>query len=295
VTSTGGPANDDCVGHGTFVAGIIAARPVDGIGFAGVAPDATILPVRQTTSGVAGTADGMATAIRWAVDQRARVVNVSAAATFTSPALQEAVDYATRHDVLIVAAASNDAERGNPKTYPAAYPQVVGVGAVAPDGSRSAFSEVGGFVSVAAPGSDVLSVGPRGRGHLVGNGTSFAAPFVAGVAALVRAYHPRLTAAQVKHRLEATADHPASALPDRQVGWGVVNPYAAVTAVLPEESGTVAATAGAATVPGPRWPDRADPHRRVAWLIAITALALAAGAAAIRGIVAKGRRRRETP
>src|SRR5262249_51030991 len=137
--------------------------------------------------------------------------------------------------VLIVAAAANQARNGNPRTYPAAYPHVVAVGAINQDGNRADFSEAGGFVDLAAPGNNVLSVGPKGPGHLVGQGTSFATPFVTATAALVRAYYPKLTAAQVKHRLEATADHPGRPLPDPQVGWGVVNPYAAVCTLLSEE------------------------------------------------------------
>jgi subtilisin family serine protease len=88
-----------------------------------------------------------------------------------------------------------------------------------------------------APGVDVVSLGPNGPGQWQGSGTSYAAPFVAGAAALIRAYHPGLTAAQVKHRLEATANRPPTQVPDPGMGWGTVNIAAAVTAVLPEEAG----------------------------------------------------------
>jgi membrane-anchored mycosin MYCP len=285
-------ANTDCVGHGTFVAGIIAARPVPGIGFAGIAPDARILPVRQTGSGSRGTAVGMATAIRWASDAGAKIINVSAASRYTSPVLAAAVQYAASRDVLIVASVSNDAESGNPKAYPAAYPGVVAVAAVGADGKRASFSETGGYVSVAAPGSNVLSVGPRGNGHLVGNGTSFAAPYVSGVAALVRAAHPNLTAAQVKHRLEATADHPSAALPDPQLGWGVVNPYAAVTGVLPEESGAVAAAPNPRVLPGPVWPSTNRRPTVIAAVIGCIAIMIALFTVWANVLVPQGRRRR---
>jgi membrane-anchored mycosin MYCP len=240
-----GGADDDCLGHGTFVAGIIAAQPAVGVGFAGVAPGARILPIRQTNNGQDGTGSGMAAAITAAVDSGAKVINISAASSIPSAQLQAAVAYARRRDVLIVAAADNQAKEGDPRSYPASYPGVLAVGAINQDGKRSDFSETGDFIDIVAPGAGVLSLGTGGSGHLVGDGTSFAAPFVAGVAALVRAYRPGLTADQVLRRLELTADHPGVALPDRQFGWGVVNPYSAVATVLPDEGGSSDGTAPA--------------------------------------------------
>jgi type VII secretion-associated serine protease mycosin len=289
-----GSANSDCVGHGTFVAGIIAAQPVAGVGFVGIAPDATILPIRQTSNGDDGSVSGMAVAIRDAVDAHATVINVSAASQFGSDGLAAAVDYANQHNVIVVAAASNDAQNGNPTAYPAAYPGVIAVAAINQDGARAGFSEVGNYVSVAAPGDNILSTGPRGPGHLVGKGTSFAAPFVSGVAALVRAAHPDLTVAQVKHRLEATADHPASVLPDPQLGWGVVNPYAAVTQVLPEESGSQVAKSPPVVVAAPLVPG-ADPGRVIGLAVAASAFVLAIVAALGRVLVPQGTRRRWRP
>lgn len=261
VVNGGGRADTDCAGHGTFVAGIIAAQPLDGTGVVGVAPGVTILPVRQANSASDGTSDGLARSIRVAVDSGARVVNISASAFFPSDALRTAVDYATAHDVLLVASASNEAQAGNPKAYPAAYPQVIAVGAIGQDGQRSEFSEVGNYLDLVAPGVDIVSLSRGGKGHLTDNGTSYATPFVTAVAALVRSYFPHLTAAQVKRRLELTADHPGTALPNPQMGWGVVNPYNAITTVLPQETGT----AGVVAAPGPPGPIRlvnADTHVR---------------------------------
>ena len=242
-------ADDDCFGHGTFVAGIIAAQPTRDVGFVGIAPGAKLLPIRQSSNTSDGTSSNMAKGIKVAVDAGAKVINISAASSETSAVLEEAVQYATARDVLIVAAAANEAERGNPRTYPATYPDVVAVGAIAEDGSRGQFSEFGDFLDLAAPGVQVMSVTRGGDGHAVNDGTSYAAPFVAGVAALVRSYHPDLSASEVKHRLEATADHPAGKLPNTQIGWGVVNPYQAVASVLPEEAG-----AGAQPKPQPQRP-----------------------------------------
>ncbi|MGP4014265.1 type VII secretion-associated serine protease mycosin [Saccharopolyspora sp. 5N708] len=290
-----GTAADDCVGHGTFVAGIIAAQQVPGVAFSGVAPAARILPIRQTSSGSDGTAGSMATSIRVAVDSGAKVINISASAQYGSAELAAAVDYAAAHDVLIVAAASNAAAQGNPKAYPAAYPSVLAVGAIDGQGNRAEFSETGSYLSLVAPGVDILSVGPRGPGHLVGDGTSYAAPFVAGAAALVRAAFPDLSAPQVKHRLEATANHPPAALPDPLLGWGVVDPYAAVTRVLPEEHGQVATAGGPVVVPAAAPPAGPPPAGVAALVVGAAAVlaVLAIGAAAV--VVPAGRRRRWRP
>ncbi|QKV74011.1 type VII secretion-associated serine protease mycosin [Amycolatopsis sp. Hca4] len=238
----GGPADTDCFGHGTFVAGIIAAGPRPDTGFSGIAPEATILPIRCATPTPDGsppvlTAVQMADGITAAVDGGARVINISASTNTPDPHLADAVRHAADRDVLVVASAANSAQQGDPVTYPAAFSGVLAVGAVDATGKKADFSQTGAFLSLVAPGVGVTSVGPGGAGHWLGSGTSYAAPFVAGVAALVRAYHPQLSAPQVKRRLELTADHPAAALPDPGFGWGTVNPVAAVTTVLPEETG----------------------------------------------------------
>ncbi|WP_184847444.1 type VII secretion-associated serine protease mycosin [Allocatelliglobosispora scoriae] len=246
IINGGGNANTDCYGHGTFVAGIIAAEPITGSGVSGIAPGVKILPIRQATGPNDGSSSTLANGIRAAVTGGASVVNISATAFFPSDDLRDAVRFAAERDVVLVAAAANEAQTGNPIAYPAAYPQVIAVGAIGQDGQRSEFSEVGSYLDLVAPGVDVVSLSRGGTGHLLDSGTSYATPFVTATAALVRAYHPKLTARQVMRRLELTADHPGAALPDPRVGWGVVNPYAAVTAVLAEEGGQPAkAVAGA--------------------------------------------------
>jgi len=286
-----GTGDTDCSGHGTFVAGIIAARQVPGIGFTGVAPAVKILPIRQSNEANDGTAGGMAKAIRLAVDAGATVVNISSSSFFDSPELRAAAEYAARKDVLIVAAAANEAAEGNPKSFPASYPGVVAVGAVDENGKRTDFSETGDFIDLVAPGKDVISLAARGKGHLVGQGTSFATPFVAGTAALVRSYYPALTAPQVKRRLELTADHPGTRLPDPQLGFGVVNPLGAVSSVIPDE-GDVAAPAAPQRVPLPGAVARKDTGSRTfALLFTAGSLGLAALAALVAALVPHGRRR----
>jgi len=295
VNGTGtGTADDDCFGHGTFVAGIIAAAPVAGTGVAGIAPGVTILPIRQANNTSDGTASGLARGIRAAVDAGASVVNISASSFFPSEALRLAVQYAADHDVLLVAAASNQAQQGNPVPYPAGYPSVVAVGAVGQDGRRSDFSEVGDYLDLVAPGVEVVGLSRAAPGHLVGSGTSYATPFVAAVAALVRAYHPALSAAQVKRRLELTADRPGTAVPDPQVGWGMVNPYNAVTAVLPQEAASARGQAQQLPPPMPRLvqhtPDTRARDR--AFAVALTGAAVAGFGVLLAYLLPRGARRR---
>ncbi|MGP3925596.1 type VII secretion-associated serine protease mycosin [Streptomyces sp. 8N616] len=295
VVPEGAGADSDCAGHGTFVAGIVAARQVDGVGFAGIAPAAKVLAIRHGTDG-SGSASDLAEAIRLAVSEGADVINISSAAFYASEPLEEAVRFAERHDVVVVAATGNEGQQGNPRTYPAAYPDVVAVGAVDEKGELANFSGTGKFVDLAAPGVRVISVstGSSGGGHLIDDGTSFAAPFVSGVAALIRSYHPELSAAQVRRRLALTADPPGRRVPDPGFGWGVANPYAAVATVLPDEG--TARRAPATSESGVRL---SAPHsatdgtaaRTLALGFAGGATTLAAGAGLTVRLVRRGRRR----
>lgn len=295
VGTSGSGDTDPCTGHGTFVAGIIAAAPVDGTPFAGIAPEVTIVPYRQSEGTGGGKADTLGNAIHKAVDDGANVINVSVATNDSTANLAGAVAYAESHNVLIVASVANEAASGNPVTYPSGYPTVLGVGAVDQNGKRAQFSEVGDFVDLVGPGVDVVSTGPRGVGHVYASGTSFAAPYVTGTAALVRAYHRNLTAAQVRHRLQVTADHPAKDLPDPEYGWGVVNPYAAVASVLPEELGATKAQ------PSPVFVPAVAPHRAytsaqaTALAVAGVALVLTVVGLLSRPMLTRGRRRRWAP
>ncbi|MFD3457131.1 type VII secretion-associated serine protease mycosin [Streptomyces sp. NPDC058691] len=221
---------EDPVGHGTKVAGIIAARPAADTGFVGIAPRASILAIRQNDNQGGGTVKTMSEAIRYAVRQGAKVINISQDTATRMPpnsALEQAVDYAKDHDVLIVAAAGNDGADGKVKlTYPASYDGVLAVGASDRDNARANFSQPGPFVGVAAPGVDMVSTVPSG-GHCIDQGTSFSAPYVSGVAALIRAKHPDWGYRQVITQIEQTADRGKPGRDDF-VGWGVIDPVAAV-------------------------------------------------------------------
>jgi len=233
---TGGDGRVDCVGHGTAVASIVAGRPRPGVAFRGVAPAATVLPVRVServddeTGGRAAPLAEVASAVRRAADRGARVINMSLTTDRDDPALRDAVRYAQARDALVVAAAGNRFEDGNPLPFPAAYEGVVGVGAVQPGDTRVPTSQTGPHVDLVAPGADVTAAA-RDGGYARYAGTSFAAAFVAGTAALVRQYHPGLTAGQIAKRLVATTDALDPA-PAGGLGAGLVNPYRAVTASL---------------------------------------------------------------
>jgi membrane-anchored mycosin MYCP len=283
---TGIPVGADCVGHGTAVASIIAAAPQAGVSFVGVAPQAQILSIKITNSETGITSGVTATAIRDAVDLGASVINLSLAADNT-PALQSAVQFAEARNVVLVAAAGNDAGGGKGPFYPAAYPGVLSVGAVAQDGSLASFSDTRTPVTVTAPGVDIASAYPGAYPDaysLEDNGTSFATAFVSGVAALVRAAHPDLRAAQVVAQIEATADGAAGP----GTGHGLVNPVQAVTAVLPD--GAIAGTVPQhVLVTHPAAPDiRA---RTVAMAIAGGALGLVLMVIAAAAVIPAGRRR----
>ncbi len=232
----------DCVGHGTAVASLIAARPSESTGFQGLAPDAIIVPIRISEQleidgkavGERGTPAQFAEAIDFAVEQGdAQVINLSLVMTDDNDLVRGAVERALDAGVVVVAAAGNngDARGGNPVPYPAAYDGVIGVGAVTADGVHAGYSQRGDYVDLVAIG-DRVTVAARGAGNRVDQGTSFATPFVAATAALIRQRFPDLTPAQVARRLTATAD-PAPGGPDSaEYGAGLLNPYRAVTEVL---------------------------------------------------------------
>ena len=238
---TGSPSVTDVVGHGTFVASLAAGASADGVsGFGG---DAQLLVV-QANRGGAGFSDiDEANAITWAVDNGAKIINLSIGGAETSTIERNAIDYATSHGVLIVAAAGNSAEQGNPLVYPAALLRDSGlvVGAATTTGARALFSSTGSYVDVLAPGVDVLGALAKGvpagffspvltpsalGSYAIGSGTSYAAPEVAGAAALVWAANPSLSAEGVAATIEATSSNGGSWTPD--LAFGNVDVAAAV-------------------------------------------------------------------
>lgn len=227
----GGDGTHDTVGHGTKVAGLIAARPRAGTGFVGLAPEATIIAIRQNDGQGGAGSDTLSRAIDHAVDAQAQIINISQDTdepVGPDSMLGRAVGRAVARNVLVIASAGNDGLSGEKHpTYPAALPGVLAVGSSDRNNERAAFSQPGAFVGLAAPGVDMVSTVP-GFGQCVDSGTSFSAPYVAGVAALVRAEHPQWSPQQVVWQLQSTAERSVNGRDD-YVGWGVVDPVRALT------------------------------------------------------------------
>ncbi|WP_328623300.1 type VII secretion-associated serine protease mycosin [Streptomyces sp. NBC_00354] len=231
VDPKGGDGTGDTVGHGTKVAGLIAARPQEGTGFVGLAPDSTIIPIRQNDGQGKGNALSLGQAIDHAVSKGAQVINISQDTDVPLSAdseLGKAVQRAIDAKVVVVASAGNDGMSGEKRrTYPAAFPGVLAVAASDRNNERAAFSQPGDFIGVAAPGVDMVSTVP-GFGQCIDNGTSFSAPYVAGVAALLRAKHEDWSPQEIVWQIQGTAERSVNGRDD-YVGWGVVDPVRAVT------------------------------------------------------------------
>ncbi|QLL06017.1 type VII secretion-associated serine protease mycosin [Mycobacterium vicinigordonae] len=336
----------DCDAHGTLVAGIIAAVPAPGDSFAGVAPEATILSIRQNSAvygpkegGSAQSSDPNATspgygntltlayAITRAVNLGATVINLSEVACtpvgggLDDGALGRAVRYAFERNVVVVAAAGNFSNQGLCKTQnampdpnmplrsgwdsvrtiasPAWFSDyVLTVGALTTSGEPADFSLRGPWVGVAAPGERIMSLDSNGPGLINAvlgqqglapiNGTSFAAPFVSGLVALVRSRFPELNAAQVIELIKRTA-HTPGAGPNEATGYGVIDPVAALTYRLPPASQLPNPERATPIAGRPR----RDPASRRAQIIVLSVTAGAVALAAAAGALAVARRRRE--
>lgn len=233
-------ANDDTNaaddnGHGTWVSGIIAANANDGYGMAGITWSDKVLPVKIMSSQGTGSTADLAAGIIWAADQGADVINMSVGGFPYSQSVQSAVTYAWNKGAVLIGAAGNN--RREEVFYPASYDYVVSVSATQVNDEFSNWSSWGPKVDVSAPGSSVLVTncytctvdGHNTWGnHTYISGTSFAAPNVAGVAALIRARYPSYTPQQVVDRLIATTDDLGYPGWDKRYGYGRVNAWRAL-------------------------------------------------------------------
>ncbi len=224
--SGGSNASDDN-GHGTFVASIAAADMDGGDGIVGVAGTSKILPVKVLNRDGAGYDSHIASGITWAADQGADVINLSLGGPGASSALESAVSYAHSKGSLVIAAAGNNGS-GTP-LYPAAVPDVLAVGATGYGGELAYFSSYGEHIDLTAPGVELWGAGIAGDSAYVRHsGTSFSAPFVSGVAALVMTRERSMSADQVAARLRTTATDVGPPGIDPYYGWGLVDAAAAL-------------------------------------------------------------------
>lgn len=234
------PIPDDEVGHGTHVAGTIAAVSNNAAGVAGVTWNCRIMPVKALTravrlsnnrvTGVGASAD-IAAAIRWAADNGASIINMSLGSSASTTVEETAVAYAVSKGCVVIAAMGNDGT-SNP-SFPAAFPDVVAVGAIDSAEALASFSQTGPHIDVVGPGVDIWSTDLAG-GFSSKSGTSMATPHVAGVAALIRSVKPTATVAEVVDILRTTAKplrvNAGDPVPNDSFGWGLVDAAAAVTA-----------------------------------------------------------------
>jgi membrane-anchored mycosin MYCP len=326
----------DCDAHGTLVAGIIAAAPAPEDSFAGVAPDATILSIRQNSAAFGpagfganpsddpnavspgyGNTQTLALAITRAVDLGATVINLSEVACapvgsgLDDAALGRAVRYAFERNVVVVAAAGNFNSQGMCNTQntmadpnrpletgwdtvatiasPAWFDDyVLTVGAVTTSAAPADFSLHGPWVAAAAPGERITSLDANGPGLINAqlgqdgmvplNGTSFAAPFVSGLVALIRSRFPEMSAGQVMDLVKRTARTPGDG-PNLATGYGVVDPVAALTHQLSPDKGKLQNGVGT-PITGPPQPDPGNVRAR-AIVLTVTGVSLALMAAAV--------------
>ncbi|MFY1669982.1 S8 family serine peptidase [Plantactinospora sp. WMMB334] len=303
VTGADTDGGQDTDGHGTAMAGLIAGHGhgsgnADGV--LGIAPKARILPVRSSRTKV-GAGDDLPLAVREAVRRKPGVLSLSLSAG-GSDSLEQAVREALAADIVVVAAAGNRPDDGF-VGYPAAYPGVLAVGATGRDGTLAPISVTGDAVGLVAPGVDIASTSRTGA-YQSSNGTSNSTAIVAGAAALVRAKYPDLSAAEVVHRLTATATDRGTRGRDPQYGYGALNLVRALTADV-EPAGaqpgpdadptpTADATSPAVAAPPPGGGPAELRLSPVAYAIGgLCLLVVLAGAGVLGWLLVRARRRRQ--
>ncbi len=218
--------------HGTHIAGIIAAQDNNDIGITGVAPDAKILPLKVFQDGIAYTSD-IINAIEYAERMGVKIVNCSWGSTENNPALKEAIDHS---NMLFVCAAGNSSQNIDVyPIYPASYDNdnIISVAAMNEYGILTGFTNYGNYVDVAAPGEDIISTVPDNR-YVTTSGTSMAAAFVTGEAALIQNMNKELSPANIRDRIITTADR-LSSLTGKIYNGNKINCYNAVHNIVSDE------------------------------------------------------------
>ena len=324
-----GDGLDDCDAHGTVVAAVIGSAPSDADGFVGVAPDATLISIRQSSAAYtpeqpASTGDdpdatqaaadlrAMARAVVHAVNLGAQVINISTTTCMgvlqhaDDTSLGAAVHWAVAdRDVVVVAAAGDTGGSCTQNPPPSAVDSngwdsvatiaspswwtddVLTVGSVTNDGAPAPWTLQGPWVDVAAPGESIVGIGNSPEGVLVNglpdqdgvlapiSGTAFSAAYVSGVAALVRQKYPELNAYQIMNRIKETA-HTAPTTPDPALGWGVIDPLAALTVFVADPPPTHPVNQIIIPAPPPAPPDL-RPRQIATYLVTASMVSTVAG------------------
>jgi subtilisin family serine protease len=213
---------DDQYRHGTHVSGIVAAAGNNGVGVAGMAWGCRLMTVRVLDAVGRGWYSDVAAGIVYAVDNGARIINLSLGGSEGDDMLGDAVAYADAHGVLVVAAAGNIEYGAYEVLYPAAYDAAVAVAATTSTDTRAYFSRYGPQVDIAAPGSTIYST-HVGGGYRYDSGTSMATPHVSGLAALIWSYQPTLPITDVKQLMVDTAVDINVPGWDQYTGWGRID------------------------------------------------------------------------
>lgn len=224
---------DDDYGHGTLVAGVIAAAAHNERGIAGLAWNAKILPVKVLDNQGQGVSSNLTCALYWAANKGADVINVSIISFGPSFGMQSAITYAANEGALIFSASGNLYEQGNPVTYPAALDNVIAVGATDKEDAHAWFSSAGTFVDVSAPGVGIYSpFPPTHEEYRSVNGTSLATPHVVGLAALVLSAAPSLSSEEVEAVIQQSAVDLGDASKDDKFGHGRIDASAAMSLAI---------------------------------------------------------------
>lgn len=295
-------------GHGTAVAALIGAghSAAASTDFQGIAPDAQVIGIRALHgAGAIEEVDGTIGAIRAAIDMQVDIINISQAGFTNRGEYADAIQAALDAGIVVVAAAGNTtAMAGNQIAYPAAYPGVIAVGMTnQADVTDPESFAMPGLVSVAAPGVSLTTLAPSSGGEqrftVVSQGTSYAAPLVSGVVALLLEQAARegitLTPEQVKTHLELTADPPPGPIPDPQLGHGIVNPVRALSKIYPEPGDGQATTAEPSPTTGQQ-PIQTNPWPiRLALVAAALAVATVVTGLGLKSALPAARRRGGRP
>ncbi|MFC3798202.1 S8 family peptidase [Cohnella sp. GCM10012308] len=235
---------EDDVGHGTHVAGVIAAEVNNNEGVAGMTWYTKVMPVKALDNSGAGTTYSVAEGIIWAADHGAHIINLSLGNYAQAQFLHDAIKYAHDKGVLVVAASGND--NTDRPGYPAAYPEVVAVGATGSDELRAPYSNYGDYIDVVAPGTSIASTYPGSR-YAALSGTSMATPHVAALASLMLAANGSLTNDQLADLLDKTARDLGAAGKDTEFGYGQIDVHAAVEAAAGKNAAPAASKQAAQT------------------------------------------------